>query len=112
LIQVFACKETLIELKTVFQRPKFKGLLDTPKAEKVITEYLEIVKMVKVDYHFLENVKNVCPDPKDDIFLALSAQVKADYLATLDTKDLLALESWLDTQIVRPGVICELLSDC
>jgi predicted nucleic acid-binding protein len=61
---------------------------------------------VSLQTDFLHKVKGYCLDPKDDIFLALADQVSADYLATLDTRDLLALESWQKVRIVRPAVIC------
>lgn len=106
-VVVMACHETLNELKNVFNRPKFTGFLDTTQSKNLIRQYVNTVKIVTLQTQYLEKVSGCCADPKDYIFLALADQVKADYLATLDSGDLLILEKWQGVKIVRPIVICK-----
>ena len=106
-VEIVACIETLRELKEVFTRPKFAGLLDTDQSKHLITQYVNTVKIVKLQPEYITKVSGYCSDPKDDIFLALADQVGVDYLATLDSGDLLVLEFWQNVKIVRPVVICK-----
>jgi len=52
----------------------------------------------------------VCSDPKDNKFLALSWEVKADYLITGDKKHLLPLKTFKTTNIVTPQQFLKLTS--
>jgi putative PIN family toxin of toxin-antitoxin system len=106
-LEIIVSKETLQELKDVFTRPKFVGLLDTKEAKDLIKKYVSKATLVTLQSESLEKVKGYCSDPKDDIFLALADQVGADYLATLDSGDLLILKHWQEVVIVRPVVICQ-----
>ncbi len=106
-LDIVVSRETLQELKDIFTRPKFTGLLDTKEAKDLIKKYVDKAKLVTLQYEFLEKVKGYCSDPKDDIFLALADQVGADYLATLDSRDLLILKHWQQVLIFRPVVICK-----
>lgn len=48
-------------------------------------------------------------DPDDNMFLAAAYEAKADYLVSLDKKDLLPLKHYHGTQIVAPDLFIPLL---
>lgn len=48
-------------------------------------------------------------DPDDNMFLAAAYEAKADYLVSLDKKDLLPLKHYHGTQIVAPELFIRLL---
>ncbi len=48
------------------------------------------------------NVKPYCRDPKDDVFLALALEAKADLIITGDS-DLLVLNPFKGVQILAPS---------
>ena len=105
-LEMVVSKKILYELKEVFTRAKFAGLLDTKVVKDSVKKYIHKVKLVDLQPDFLEKVKGYCCDPKDDIFLALADQSKVNYLTTLDSADLLILNRWQSVKIARPVLIC------
>jgi predicted nucleic acid-binding protein len=48
-------------------------------------------------------------DPDDNKFLAAAYESKADYLVSLDSRDLLPLKYYHGTQIIRPSIFLRFL---
>lgn len=90
-------KSTKTELLEVLGRAKFDKYVPLEKriqfAEKLFTFSLEID---------VQGSLEVCRDPKDDKFLNLALEGKADYLITGD-KDLLDLNPFREILIVSPS---------
>lgn len=94
---VLSSRETLLELSDVLSRPKFNryvSLEDRQNFLKKLTLVLELVDILKT-------VK-ACRDPKDDKFLELAINGRADFIVTGD-QDLLDLNPFYDTRIVTPA---------
>ncbi|MEM9156862.1 MAG: putative toxin-antitoxin system toxin component, PIN family [Cyanobacteria bacterium P01_F01_bin.33] len=79
--------ETLLELGEVLTRPKFAKYIKRQDVEAFIAAFAETGEKVEI-----ATVLTVCRDPKDDKFLALAIDGKADYVISGD-KDLLDLKS-------------------
>jgi putative PIN family toxin of toxin-antitoxin system len=93
----FYTDETVDELKDVLQRPKF-GL-----ERELRDHFVQLLTEASFPVEPLaEFVVVKCRDPKDDKFLALAAQVEADYLVSLDD-DLLDLAAQGRTTIATPS---------
>ena len=68
--------------------------LTVQESSEFLGAIIEVAEWVKI----LETVK-ACSDPKDDKFLELAVNGKAEYLITGD-KDLLVLHPFNDTKII------------
>lgn len=89
-------KATASELIRVLKYPEFKLTLDEQTA--VLSAFLPYAEIVVVQGTV---TAPACRDPDDDMFLALAAQGRADYLVTGDA-DLLALSGFKTCPIVTP----------
>ncbi len=49
-------------------------------------------------------------DPKDNMFLAAAYEAKADYLVSLDKKDILPIKYYHGTQILQPKLFIDVLN--
>ena len=89
-------KATASELIRVLKYPKFKLTPDEQTA--VLSAFLPYAEISVV-----QGAASVpaCRDPDDDMFLALAAQARADYLVTGDA-DLLAVRGFKTCPIVTP----------
>lgn len=94
-IQVIVTNRLLEEIKDVAARKRFEKYL---KDEDLKT-FLEYLKSISTHIEIVSEV-SVCRDEKDNYLLALALDSKADYLVTGD-KDLLTLEKFLNTEIIR-----------
>lgn len=101
-LEMYASDYTIGEIKDVFGRAKFKGLLDTPRAKLLLQNYLEKVVTVDVNKLFLDKANGVCKDPKDVPFLALADQANCDFITTLDQKHLLSIVGYEGIKIFKP----------
>ena len=80
------------EIKQVTSCPKFKKYF----SRKDVSELIELISIIGEQFH-IQNIPNLCRDPKDIFLLELSDLGKADYLVSGD-KDLLDLREYkLDT---------------
>jgi uncharacterized protein len=90
--------ETLEELRTVLNRPKFDKYITLEERQKFFKYYLQV--SIKIDAPTLD--MPVCRDPKDDKYLALADASKAHFIVTGDL-DLLVLNPFKDTLILKPA---------
>jgi len=80
--------ETVEELQTVLNRPKFRKYISQDSALEYIEWYIGISETVTVTEQVI-----ACRDPKDDKFLSLAVSGKADCLIAGD-KDLLDMVNY------------------
>lgn len=87
---------TLQELADVLGRPKFNKYL-SPEERR---EFFQLLSRVAIRIEVLRPIK-ACRDPKDDKFLELAINGKADAIITGD-EDLLVLHPFLGIPILSP----------
>lgn len=97
LFQVCASEETLAELETVLQRAKFDQYATRAERASFIAGLRERVVMVSVT-----QVVTDCPDPKDNMFLALADTAQAELLVSSDPH-LVDMHPWRDIPILPPA---------
>lgn len=104
---LYIADETEAEIIDVLNRPeirtKFPQITD-----ELVQKTLESLKQAQ--RVILEPIDPISRDPKDDIFLACAKAAQADYLVSED-KDLLVLESYLETKIVNVIEFLTILDD-
>ena len=87
---------TMSELTEVLSRPKFARYVSRRERELFLAqigsaaEFVPIIRLVRE-----------CRDPKDDMFLEVALNGRADVIITGDA-DLLALHPWRDIAILSP----------
>lgn len=94
---------TMDEFATVLNRIQSKGFVKQDEALVLIRAYKELVEWVPI----IERVAE-CRDPKDDKFLELAVNGKAEYIITGD-QDLLVLHPFRDTKILTTKDFIDLL---
>jgi putative PIN family toxin of toxin-antitoxin system len=95
----------IYELKNVFCRPKFDKYLSPDLREIFLQDILDIAETVEITQSF-----HLCRDPKDDKFLDLIVNGRANYLITGD-KDLLSLNPFKTIPIIPPAEFMNLPFD-
>jgi len=95
----------IYELKNVFYRPKFDKYLSPDLRKIFLQDILDIAETVEIIQSF-----NLCRDPKDDKFLDLFVNGRANYLITGD-KDLLLLNPFKTIPIIPPAEFMNLHID-
>ncbi len=93
-ITLFFSDELIEEFVDVIRRPKFKKYFSKNDIEKILQIFDQFGELVKV-----KSSIQICRDKKDNFFLNLSVDSKANYLITGD-KDLLILEKIENTKII------------
>lgn len=86
--------DTMLELNEVLTRKKFERYFSQEQRLSFIAKFFEKAEMVEI----LELVE-ICRDPKDDKFLELAVNGRANYLITGD-QDLLVLNPFQETLII------------
>ncbi len=94
---LLASTETLDELHNVLMRPKFHRAIDLSVRESIFSEYSRNVVRIRITTPI-----RLCRDPRDDKFLALALDGRADLLLTGD-EDLLALHPFRGIAILSPA---------
>jgi uncharacterized protein len=89
--------ETLEELREVLSRSKFDRYIDFAIRLEFITQFIQQSELITINESVI-----ACRDSKDDKFLELAVNGKADYLITGD-KDLLVLHPFRNIQIISPS---------
>lgn len=89
--------ETLDELAEVLARPKFDKYLGASDRRR----FFELLGYVAIRVEILRPI-HACRDPKDDKFLSLAVNGRADALVSGDG-DLLALHPFLQIPILTPA---------
>jgi putative PIN family toxin of toxin-antitoxin system len=86
--------DTMLELNEFLTRKKFERYFSQEQRLNFIAKFFEKAEMVEI----LELVE-ICRDPKDDKFLELAVNGRANYLITGD-QDLLVLNPFQETLII------------
>jgi putative PIN family toxin of toxin-antitoxin system len=94
--QLLASTATLAEIDEVLRRPKFARFLSNDIRLEFLKRYRDAVRLILVS-----SVIHACRDPRDDMFLELAVNGKADLILTGDP-DLLALDPYQEVRIVTP----------
>jgi putative PIN family toxin of toxin-antitoxin system len=97
LFEVCVCAETLAELETVLLRDKFDRYLDRAEREVFIAGFRECALMLPVSQTVTD-----CPDPKDNIFLALADSAQAEMLISRHPH-LVDMHPWRGIPILPPA---------
>jgi uncharacterized protein len=84
------------ELVKIIMLPKFNKYVSHYRRRKFLESFENRVTFIKV-----EDVINICRDPKDDMFLELAVSGNASIIITGD-KDLLELNPFREIQIITP----------
>lgn len=87
-------QETLGEVEKVVFRKKFDKYLSNEERYIFLAKFMAEAEMVEIIERF-----NVCRDTKDNCFLDLAINGRADFLITGD-EDLLVLNPFQDTEII------------
>jgi len=88
---------TMNELADVLSRPKFDRYISLNDRQQFLRLLGRLAEFVPIIYPVRE-----CRDPKDDKFLEVALNGKAELMLTGDA-DLLALNPWRGIRIVSPG---------
>jgi len=93
---------TIEELQKVMNRPKFDKYVDREIRSEFIAQLTQQSELVEINEPVI-----ACRDSKDDKFLELAVNGKADYLISGD-RDLLVLHPFRGIPIITPAVFLEL----
>ncbi|MBK8965284.1 MAG: putative toxin-antitoxin system toxin component, PIN family [Lewinellaceae bacterium] len=94
-IEIIITDLLIEEIKEVSPRKRFEKYFDDSDVRK----FLKYLKSISIKIK-IESEVYICRDDKDNYLLALAQDCKADYIVTGD-KDLLTLEKFGETQIIR-----------
>lgn len=94
--QLLASDATLDELADVLARPKFDPYVTVGERQEFLRLLTRLVEWVPIVYRI-----QACRDPKDDKFLELAINGRADVVVTGDD-DLLVLHPYRDVPILTP----------
>jgi putative PIN family toxin of toxin-antitoxin system len=94
-IQIVITDRLLEEIKEVAPRKRFEKYFKDADVKNFLDYLQSISKHTKI-----KSEVNICRDEKDNYLLALAKDSKAHYIVTGD-KDLLALEKFGKTEIIR-----------
>jgi putative PIN family toxin of toxin-antitoxin system len=92
--QILMSNEILAELTDIFNRPKFDKYSSKQLRNEFLNDFLAIVENVQI----VQKI-TACRDRKDDKFLELAVNGKANYIITGD-QDLLVLNPFQDITII------------
>ena len=95
--QLLVSEATLEELADVLARPKFDPYVSIADRQEFIRLLGRIAELVPITYRV-----QACRDPKDDKFLELAINGRADLIVTGD-RDLLELSPFRDIPIITPA---------
>jgi putative PIN family toxin of toxin-antitoxin system len=94
---LLVCEATMNELADVLGRRKFDHYITIADRQQFLRLLGRVAEFVPIVYPVRE-----CRDPKDDKFLEVALNGKADLILTGDT-DLLALNPWQGIAILSPA---------
>ena len=95
--QLLVSEATLEELADVLARPKFDPYVSMADRQDFIRLLGRVAELVPITF-----TVHVCRDPKDDRFLELAINGRADLIVTGD-RDLLELNSFQDIPVITPA---------
>lgn len=94
--------QTFDELVEILKRPKFEKYLKESERKEFLINILSVSQLVNPSRNF-----EICRDSRDNIFLDLIFESRADYLITGD-QDLLVLGFFESAKIISPADFSEL----
>lgn len=94
---VCASEATLTELRTVLLRSKFDRYAPRAQRERFLSGFQRQVRRVEVTQVVVD-----CPDPKDNMFLALADTAQAELLISSDPH-LTRMHPWREIPILPPA---------
>jgi uncharacterized protein len=100
--QPLASEDTLAELADTLSRPKFDRYVSREDRQRFFELFARVAEWVTITTTIRQ-----CRDPKDDKFLELAIDGKADWIVTGD-KDLLDLSPYQGIQILTPAAVLAL----
>lgn len=95
--QLLASAATLRELMATMLAPKFDPYVSREKCDALLLRFAPLVEIVEV----IQRVR-ACRDPKDDQFLEVAVNGRADLIVTGD-EDLLTLDPFRGVAIMTPA---------
>lgn len=95
--EVCVSDDTLQELSTVLLRSKFDRYLPIVQRQAFITSFRDHVELIEVT-----QVVGDCPDPKDNMFLALADTAMAEMIISSDPH-LTQMHPWRGIPIMPPS---------
>ena len=101
--QLLLSLDTLNELNEVLQREKFNKYVTEHERLQFLSALVKEATLVEV----IDTIRE-CRDPKDDKFLELALNGKADYIISGD-KDLIILHPFRGIPIIRPDQLLDAL---
>jgi uncharacterized protein len=90
------------ELKTVLTRAKLRRYLPDDLRRQFVEMVENHVRLYVVRDEEFRADRPACRDPRDNLFLALAFECEATAIVSSD-EDLLVLDPWADTRILRPA---------
>ena len=107
IIRVFACEETIIELKSVIEYKKFTKRLSIIEStpDEVFAYFMNLVVFVPSPKYI---PAKIIKDPFDNLFLALASENKTHLIISRDNH-LLDLNEYDHIQIVTPAEACKVI---
>jgi putative PIN family toxin of toxin-antitoxin system len=100
--QPLVSDDTLSELATTLSRSKFDPYVSREDRQTFFELFARVAEWVTVT-----STIRACRDPKDNKFLELAVDGKADWIVTGD-KDLLQLGTFQETKIMTPAAVLAL----
>jgi uncharacterized protein len=100
--QPLVSEDTLTELADTLSRPKFDPYVSREDRQRFFELYARVAEWVTVT-----TTIRLCRDPKDDKFLELAVDGKADWIVTGD-KDLVELSPHQGILIMTPAAVLAL----
>jgi len=107
IVRIFACEETIAELKRVIEYKRFAKRLSTigTAPDEVFAYFMNLVVFVPSPKLI---PKEIVVDPFDNLFLALASENKARLIISGDSH-LLDLKEFNHIQIVTPAEACQVI---
>ena len=100
--QPLVSEDTLTELAEVLSRPKFDAYVSREDRQRFFELFARVAEWVTIT-----TTVRQCRDPKDDKFLELAVDGKADWIVSGD-KDLKELSPYEGTLIITPAEVLAL----
>jgi len=95
--KLLVSEDTMNELADVLSRRKLDPYVSLEERKQFLRDLASIVEFVPII-----RIVRACRDPRDDKFLEVALNGKADLILTGDA-DLLAMHPWQGVQIVNPA---------
>lgn len=97
MFEVCVSRETLAELETVLARSKFDRYAQAPQRQAFVAGFRRHAAMIEVNARVSD-----CPDPKDNMFLALAETAAAELIVSSDPH-LTDMHPWRGIPILPPA---------